>query len=67
MQRYFRFLFVLKIYHLIILMYRKLILLNSLFFLIYYIINYIEFYDFNKKNILFQLVNNTKGFVVLSK
>ncbi len=48
-------------------MYRKLILLNSLFFLIYYIINYIEFYDFNKKNILFQLVNNTKGFVVLSK
>lgn len=42
-------------------MYRKLMLLNTILFTLYYIINYVEFYDMNKKNIFFQLVNTTKG------
>lgn len=46
-------------------MYPKIILFNLLFVIIYYSVNYTEFYDYHKKNIFFhyqylhQFINNT--------
>ncbi len=40
-------------------MYPKLIIFNLLFITLYYIINYTEFYDYHKKNILLYYQSNT--------